>query len=76
MGFNDLSYHAATWLFADKQKAVKLVYQLNRSDRCVYNPPTLPAFDDFNIHTCAPLKINKSHAPEKEVISNNDGIST
>lgn len=76
--FNDLPYHAGTCLFTHKQKAVRLVYQLNRSDRCVYNPPTLPAFDHFNIHTCVLIwkEKKKSHAPEDEYIINTGGILT
>lgn len=54
--FNDLSYHAGTRLCTNKQKAVRLVYQLNSSDRCVYNSQTPPATDDFNIHTWPLLK--------------------
>lgn len=40
-----------TWLFTYKQEAVRLVYQLRSGGRCVCNPQTLPASDDFNIHT-------------------------
>lgn len=38
-------------LFTYKQEAVRLVYQLRSGGRCVCDPQTLPASDDFNIHT-------------------------
>ena len=48
-------------MFTNKHTAVRLVYQLNTSDRCVYDPQTLPASDDFKIHTWPRLKTSVIH---------------